>query len=76
MYKKVNKIIPHVIRQEKEDCDTFEGEGHFSVDEKAREVNLTERGLVLIEELRVQEGIMDEGESLYSAGKIMLLHHV
>ncbi|MDP0875215.1 hypothetical protein, partial [Klebsiella pneumoniae] len=58
---KVNKIIPHLIRQEKEDADTFTGEGHFSVDEKARQVNLTDRGLVLIEELLVQEGIMDEG---------------
>ncbi|WP_410964652.1 preprotein translocase subunit SecA [Salmonella sp. SAL04286] len=76
MYKKVNKIIPHLIRQEKEDSDTFQGEGHFSVDEKARQVNLTERGLVLIEELLVQEGIMDEGESLYSPGNIMLMHHV
>ncbi|SUH17751.1 preprotein translocase SecA subunit [Salmonella enterica subsp. enterica] len=37
----MNKIIPHLIRQEKEDSDTFQGEGHFSVDEKARQVNLT-----------------------------------
>lgn len=76
MYKKVNKIIPHLIRQEKEDSETFTGEGHFSVDEKARQVNLTERGLVLIEELLVNEGIMDEGESLYSPTNIMLMHHV
>ena len=76
MYRKVNKIIPHLIRQEKEDSDTFTGEGHFSVDEKARQVNLTERGLVLIEELLVQEGIMDEGESLYSPTNILLMHHV
>ncbi|STJ82532.1 preprotein translocase subunit SecA [Escherichia coli] len=34
MYKRVNKIIPHLIRQEKEDSETFQGEGHFSVDEK------------------------------------------
>ncbi|MFP1590757.1 hypothetical protein ACLB1M_04050 [Escherichia coli] len=65
MYKRVNKIIPHLIRQE-EDSETFQGEGHFSVDEKSRQVNLTERGLVLIEELLVKEGIMDEGESWYS----------
>ncbi|NYY77823.1 hypothetical protein DMH20_24245 [Escherichia coli] len=39
-------------------------------------VNLTERGLVLIEELLVKEGIMDEGESLYSPANIMLMHHV
>ncbi|ETJ35994.1 SecA DEAD-like protein, partial [human gut metagenome] len=44
MYKRVNKIIPHLIRQEKEDSETFQGEGHFSVDEKSRQVNLTERG--------------------------------
>ncbi|HBH14906.1 MAG TPA: preprotein translocase subunit SecA, partial [Leclercia adecarboxylata] len=76
MYRKVDKIIPHLIRQEKEDSDSFQGEGHFSVDEKARQVNLTERGLVQIEELLVAQGIMDEGESLYSPGNIMLMHHV
>lgn len=46
------------------------------MDEKSRQVNLTERGLVLIEELLVKEGIMDEGESLYSPANIMLMHHV
>ncbi|MDU4266818.1 MAG: preprotein translocase subunit SecA [Enterobacter hormaechei] len=76
MYRKVDKIIPHLLRQEKEDSDTFQGEGHFSVDEKARQVNLTERGLVKIEELLVAEGIMEEGESLYSPSNIMLMHHV
>ncbi|MBG6242434.1 MAG: preprotein translocase subunit SecA [Candidatus Symbiopectobacterium sp. Dall1.0] len=76
LYIRVNKIIPHLIRQEKEDSDTFHGEGHFSVDEKARQVNLTERGLVLVEELLVKQGIMDDGESLYSPTNIMLMHHV
>ncbi|MCW2476114.1 preprotein translocase subunit SecA [Candidatus Symbiopectobacterium sp. NZEC151] len=76
LYIRVNKIIPHLIRQEKEDSDTFQGEGHFSVDEKARQVNLTERGLVLVEELLVKQGIMDDGESLYSPTNIMLMHHV
>ncbi len=76
LYIKVNKIIPHLIRQEKEDSDSFQGEGHFSVDEKARQVHLTERGLVTIEGLMVSEGIMEEGESLYSPGNIMMMHHV
>ncbi|MGK2889785.1 MAG: preprotein translocase subunit SecA [Candidatus Malihini olakiniferum] len=76
LYIRVNKIIPYLIRQEKEDSDTFHGEGHFSVDEKARQVNLTERGLVLVEELLVKQGIMDEGESLYSSTNIMSMHHV
>lgn len=76
MYTRVNKLIPQLIRQEKEDSDTFQGEGHFSVDEKARQVHLTERGLILIEEMLVKADIMDEGESLYSPANIMLMHHV
>ncbi|WP_140919562.1 preprotein translocase subunit SecA [Limnobaculum xujianqingii] len=76
LYRKVDKIIPKLLRQEKEDSDTFEGEGHFSVDEKSRQVNLTERGLVLIEQLLMEAGMMEEGESLYSPGNIVLMHHV
>src|SRR5476649_1977402 len=76
MYVRVNKLIPQLIRQEKEDSDSFHGEGHFSVDEKARQVHLTERGLVLIEEMLMEAGIMDDGESLYSPSNIMLMHHV
>ncbi len=76
LYRRMDKIIPSLVRQEKEDSDTFQGEGHFSVDEKSRQVNLTERGLVLVEELLVKEGIMEEGESLYSPNNIMLMHHV
>ncbi|OVZ75735.1 preprotein translocase subunit SecA [Yersinia intermedia] len=76
MYIRVNKLIPKLIRQEKEDSDTFQGEGHFSVDEKSRQVHLTERGLILTEQMLVEAGIMEEGESLYSPTNIMLMHHV
>ncbi|CNC27239.1 preprotein translocase subunit SecA [Yersinia pseudotuberculosis] len=76
MYIRVNKLIPKLIRQEKEDSDSFQGEGHFSVDEKSRQVHLTERGLILIEQMLVEADIMDEGESLYSPANIMLMHHV
>ncbi|WP_145516676.1 preprotein translocase subunit SecA [Yersinia aleksiciae] len=76
MYIRVNKLIPKLIRQEKEDSETFQGEGHFSVDEKSRQVHLTERGLILIEQMLVEAGIMEEGESLYSPTNIMLMHHI
>lgn len=76
LYIKVNKLIPKLIRQEKDDSETFQGEGHFSVDEKSRQVNLTERGLVLIEQLLSEAKLMEEGESLYSPTNIMLMHHV
>lgn len=76
LYKKVDKLIPNLKQQEKEDSDTFQGEGHFSVDEKLRQVTLTERGLELIEELLAKANLMEEGESLYSPANIMLMHHV
>lgn len=37
---------------------------------------MTERGLILIEQMLVEADIMDEGESLYSPANIMLMHHV
>ncbi len=72
----MNKVIPHLVPQEKEDSDTFQGEGDYSVDEKTRQVNITERGLVKIEGLLAEAGMMKEGESLYSPANIMLMHHV
>jgi preprotein translocase subunit SecA len=75
-YIKVNKLIPKLVRQEKEDSDTFTGEGDFSVDEKSKQVNLTERGLEKVEELLINSGLMVEGESLYSPSNISLMHHV
>lgn len=76
LYKKVDKLIPNLKQQEKEDSDTFQGEGHFSVDEKSRQVTLTERGLELIEQLLAKANLMEEVESLYSPANIMLMHHV
>ncbi|CAA2929168.1 preprotein translocase subunit SecA [Arsenophonus endosymbiont of Bemisia tabaci] len=76
LYKKVDKLILNLEQQEKEDSDTFQGEGHFFVDEKSRQVTLTERGLELIEQLLAKANLIDEGESLYSPANIMLMHHV
>ncbi|AEW44326.1 preprotein translocase subunit (ATPase) [Serratia symbiotica str. 'Cinara cedri'] len=76
MYLKVNELIPKLIRQEKEDSDYFQGLGHFSVDEKSRQVHLTERGLILVEDMMIKSKIMEVGESLYSPANIMLMHHI
>lgn len=76
LYKQVNELIPYLIQQEKEDSDFFKGKGHFSVDEKSKQVNLTERGLKLIEKLLVKSNLMKNNESLYSHSNIILMHHV
>ncbi|MGP1945398.1 MAG: hypothetical protein ACTS8Y_00650, partial [Arsenophonus sp. ER-EMS1-MAG3] len=49
LYKKIEKLIPNLKQQVKEDSNNFQGEGHFTVDEKSRQVTLTERGLELVE---------------------------
>ncbi|VFP80521.1 preprotein translocase subunit SecA [Candidatus Erwinia haradaeae] len=76
LYIKINKIIPHLIRQDKEDSEKFQGSGHFFVDEKSRQVHLTERGLIIVEELLITAGILAYGDSLYSQSNIIIMHHV
>ena len=76
LYIKVNKLIPRLVQQEKEDSEEFQGDGDFSVDEKARQAHLTERGEVKVEELMIEAKLMKEGDSLYSPANISLLHHI
>lgn len=75
-YIRINKIVPHLVRQEKEDTEEYQGTGDFSVDEKTKQVNLTERGLVKLEELMVKGGLMYADDSLYAPANILLMHHI
>ena len=76
LYKKVDKLIPNLIRQEKEDTEEEIGDGDYSIDEKAKQVHMTERGQEKVEQLLADNGMLAEGDSLYSAANISLLHHV
>ncbi|MBY5992129.1 preprotein translocase subunit SecA [Ferrimonas balearica] len=76
LYTQVNTLIPKLVRQEKEDSEEFTGDGDFTVDEKAKQVNMTERGQEKVEQLLIETGLLKEGDSLYSAANISLLHHV
>ncbi|MDD5114854.1 MAG: preprotein translocase subunit SecA, partial [Methylobacter sp.] len=71
VYVKTNNIIAFLTKQENED-----GPGDFSVDEKARQVYLTEAGHEHVEELMVEHGLMPEGSSLYDASSIRLMHYL
>jgi preprotein translocase subunit SecA len=70
-YLKANEIVPFLAKQQQED-----GPGDYSVDEKSRQVHLTEDGHERIERLMAQRGIINEGESLYGAANIRWMHYL
>ncbi|MBQ4488748.1 MAG: preprotein translocase subunit SecA [Ruminobacter sp.] len=76
LYMAVNKIIPELVEQEKEDSEEYHGNGDYTRDLKNKSAYLTEHGQIHVEELLQREGILTEGQSLYSSACITLLHHV
>ena len=71
LYKHINVLVPRMQRGSEEG-----GDGHFVIDEKLRQVELTEDGHLFIEQMLISEGLLPEGESLYHAINLGLLHHV
>jgi preprotein translocase subunit SecA len=80
MYVAIDKVVPHLIRQEgEEDLRTGEGiitPGDFTVDEKSHQVFLTEQGHENAEKLLTRMGLLPEGASLYDPSNIGLMHHL
>ena len=76
LYRRINTIIPKLVQQDKEDEEGQEGDGDYTIDLKAKQIHLTERGQIHVEEILQQEGMLPEGESLFAAGNISLLHHI
>jgi len=71
LYLRINQLVPRLTRQKEE-----EGPGDFSVDEKTKQVHITEAGHEHVEQLMVQSGLLKEGESLYDPANIRLMHHL
>jgi len=77
MYQRINLVPPRLERQEKEYMEGETGPiGDYTVDEKARQVMLTERGHERVEQILTELGLLPEGSSLYDATNIRLMHHV
>jgi len=51
-------------------------QGHYILDEKSRQVELTEKGHIVIEKRLIKAGLLQENDSLYASGNLRLLHHV
>ncbi|RRN80770.1 preprotein translocase subunit SecA [Pseudoxanthomonas sp. SGD-10] len=71
LYIRVNRIVPQLKRQETEDA-----EGDYWVDEKGKQVHLSEAGMEHAEELLRRAGIISEGDSLYGANNLSVVHHL
>ena len=76
LYQQINALIPRLTQHIEEEEGVVTQEGHFSIDEKSRQVELNEQGHQFIEEMLTQAGLLAEGESLYSAHNLGLLTHV
>ena len=70
LYQKINKLISTLA------LHSEENQGDFIIDEKIRQIELTESGHCKIESLLESEGLLQEGDSLYNAINLSLLHHV
>lgn len=71
LYARVNEIPSLLVRQAEE-----KGEGDYWVDEKARQVYISEQGHEHIEQILTERGMIPQGQSLYSGQNILLMHHL
>ena len=69
IYVRINRLVPYLDRQHEE-----EGPGDFSVDEKTKQVYLTEDGMAKIERLMTEAGLLQADDSLYHANNLSLMH--
>ncbi|MBD9369464.1 preprotein translocase subunit SecA [Xanthomonas sp. XNM01] len=71
LYIRVNRIVPQLKRQDAED-----GEGDFWVDEKGKQVHLSEAGMEHAEDLLRQAGILTGEDALYAGNNLSVVHHL
>jgi preprotein translocase subunit SecA len=71
LYDTMNRLIPELKRQEEED-----GPGDFTLEEKNKQIYLTDEGHEHVEALLSKNGLLNEGESLYDASNLGLMHHL
>ncbi|MDE2449362.1 MAG: preprotein translocase subunit SecA [Gammaproteobacteria bacterium] len=71
LYLRINQLVPGLTRQLEE-----EGPGDFAVEEKTKQVHITEDGHERVEALMLKAGLLREGESLYDPANIRLMHHL
>ena len=77
-YVAINRLVPRLERMQgaPPGGDEPESPGDYAVDEKQRQVHLSEAGHESVEALMIGAGLLREGESLYDPSNIRLMHHL
>ena len=78
LYRRINKLIPQLKPQEFVESleERVEDTGHYTLDEKQKNIELTEFGHEFVEQLLIKEGLLEENDSLYAPGNLNLFHHL
>ena len=71
LYYRVNELVPKLTRQADKDSP-----GDYLVEEKTKQIFLSEDGHVHVENLLTKAGLLKEGDSLYDMTNIGLMHHI
>ncbi|HWZ61581.1 MAG TPA: preprotein translocase subunit SecA [Steroidobacteraceae bacterium] len=71
LYLRINQLVPKLVRQQQED-----GPGDYAVEEKTKQVHITDPGHEHVEQLMLEAGLLRDGESLYDPANIRLMHHL
>ena len=75
IYRRINPLVQHLERGE-ENKETKTSTGDYTVDEKHKQVYLTDQGYEKFETLLIEAGLLNEGESLYDLEHISLMKHI
>ncbi|MEE4292583.1 MAG: preprotein translocase subunit SecA, partial [Xanthomonadales bacterium] len=77
LYVRINQLVPNLKAAEVINAEEkVYGEGDFTIDEKQKQVYLTEDGMAKVEELMVKSGLLKADDSLYNANNLNLVHHL
>jgi preprotein translocase subunit SecA len=75
LYLAINALVPKLERGKAEEGEKPES-GDYWVDEKQKQAHLTEQGHETVEQMMAEAGLLRDGESLYDASNIKLMHHL
>ncbi len=91
LYHRINRLTPSLVASTKEVTDVEGGmaalmaqkeegakepDGDFTIDEKGKQIHLTEKGMEKVEELCKKDGLIKDNESLYDSKHLQLMHHI